>query len=91
MIIFILDWDFQHLAQLCDARTAVSLARCECDQRWFLPPRLHGVLRNPKTLVRDIIISLENLKPHQCVSFYLNKLFFNYKLKVGGWVICLYI
>ncbi|CAD7080998.1 unnamed protein product [Hermetia illucens] len=73
------DWDFQHLAQICDARTAVSLARSKCDRRWFLPQYMHGVIRDSKLLLNDLQKLLEKLKPNSCVEAFLKK-YFNAKV-----------
>lgn len=61
------DWDYQHLAQICDARTAVSLARHECDRRWFVRPRAHGSVRLPLSLIAEMRALLERLPPCACV------------------------
>lgn len=67
------DWDYQHLAQICDARTAISLARNFCDTRWFLPPFACGAIRHPKSLIYEIRNLFESLKPCKCVNhFYVN-------------------
>lgn len=67
-----LDWDFQQLAQLCDHRTAVALARSECDWRWFLPPRHYGVkvpLIETATRIKE---TLETMTPNRCVEHALD-------------------
>lgn len=69
------DWDFRHLAQICDARTAVSLARSGCDSRWFVPVHMHGVVKNPKMVVNDLHKMLEKLLPSGCVQHFFSKYF----------------
>lgn len=64
------DWDYQHLAQLCDARTAISLARNFCDTRWFLSPFAFGVVRHPKSLIYEIRQHLEAIKPCKCINHF---------------------
>lgn len=73
--------DFQHLAQICDEHTAIALARSECDLRWFLPPKRHGVITNPRELLKRIHNLLDDLKTNQCAAKLLNKTFGKYKFK----------
>ncbi|XP_055694540.1 protein SERAC1 [Lutzomyia longipalpis] len=74
-------WDYQHLAQICDARTAVSLARSNCDLRWFLPPRHMGIVRNPKLLLKDIHRLFENVQSNKCAATLLQKTFGKYEFQ----------
>ncbi|XP_050080237.1 protein SERAC1 [Anopheles maculipalpis] len=69
------DWDFQHLAQLCDYRTAISLARSNCDTRWFLPPRQYGVEKEMREVLIDMKAMLEVLAPHKCAAYALEQTF----------------
>ncbi|XP_058832131.1 protein SERAC1 isoform X2 [Topomyia yanbarensis] len=69
------DWDFQHLAQLCDAQTAVSLARSNCDSRWFLPPRQYGVEKEIREVLSDIKSLIEKLIPDRCAVYVLEHTF----------------
>uniref|UniRef100_A0A182R0X8 GPI inositol-deacylase n=1 Tax=Anopheles farauti TaxID=69004 RepID=A0A182R0X8_9DIPT len=69
------DWDFRHLAQLCDYRTAISLARSNCDTRWFLPPRHYGVERQMREVLVDMKSLLELLAPHRCAAYALEQTF----------------
>lgn len=64
------DWDYQHLAQICDARTAISLARHQCDGRWFIPPRAHGAVRQPKSIIAEIRKQIDLLKPCKCIDHF---------------------
>lgn len=65
------DWDYQHLAQLCDARTAVALARHESDARWFVRPRARGAVRDPLSLIAELRDHLERLPAGPpCVPHY---------------------
>lgn len=75
-----LDWDFQHIAQMCDARTAISLARNFCDVRWFLPPRQFGVQREPKSLIVDIRTHLSKLDSCKCLTNFESTIFDHYKI-----------
>lgn len=63
-----IDWDYQHLAQMCNARTAISLARHFSDTRWFLSPPNFGALREPKSLIFDIKQHLSHLENNQCLT-----------------------
>ncbi|XP_030384391.1 protein SERAC1 [Scaptodrosophila lebanonensis] len=69
------DWDFRHLAQICDARTAVSLARCGADVRWFMPIHMRGCIKNPKMLLSDLHVMLARLRPMPCVDHFFSKYF----------------
>lgn len=53
---------------MCNARTAISLARHFSDTRWFLPPPNFGALRQPKSLIYDIKQHLSHLEPNQCLT-----------------------
>ncbi len=64
------DWDFQHLAQQCNATSAISLARNNCDLRWFLPPRASNAVRQPKSLIYELSEQIIALKPNKCVNFF---------------------
>ncbi|KAH8289256.1 hypothetical protein KR054_002402, partial [Drosophila jambulina] len=69
------DWDFRHLAQICDARTAVSLARSGADTRWFLPVHRRGCIKNPKLLLAELHTMLSQLRPLSCVDHFFAKYF----------------
>ncbi|XP_030557184.1 protein SERAC1 [Drosophila novamexicana] len=69
------DWDFRHLAQICDARTSVSLARCGADMRWFMPLPRRGCIRNPKMLLCELHVMLDRLRPLSCVDHFFSKYF----------------
>ncbi|XP_055593285.1 protein SERAC1 isoform X3 [Uranotaenia lowii] len=69
------DWDFQHLAQLCDAQTAISLARSNCDSRWFLPPRQYGVVQSTSVVLGGVKALIEHLMPHRCAEYVLEHTF----------------
>ncbi|XP_075153853.1 protein SERAC1 [Haematobia irritans] len=68
------DWDFRHLAQLCDARTAVSLARSGADKRWFVPVHMRGCIKNPKVVLSELHDLLSHLKS-PCVKHFFKKYF----------------
>lgn len=80
MIVGFSDWDYQHLAQICDARTGISLARHFSDTRWFLPPANFGALREPKSLITDIRDHLNRLKPCPCLQKFNSNIFDNYSI-----------
>ncbi|XP_067624640.1 protein SERAC1 isoform X2 [Eurosta solidaginis] len=69
------DWDFRHLAQICDARTAVSLARSGADSRWFVPVHMRGCIKNPKVVLSDFHDMLARLRPNSCIDNFFNKYF----------------
>ncbi|XP_055629139.1 protein SERAC1 isoform X2 [Toxorhynchites rutilus septentrionalis] len=77
------DWDFQHLAQLCDAQTAVSLARSNCDSRWFLPPRQYGVEKEIHEVLVEVKGLIEKLVPNKCAEYVLEHTFTPIKEPVG--------
>lgn len=53
---------------MCDARTAVALARSECDLRWFLPPRFYGIKKSLFEIANNIRMILEPMLPNGCVE-----------------------
>lgn len=75
------DWDFQHLAQLCDARTAVALARSNCDSRWFLPPRQYGVEKETREVLLGVKELIEHLVPDHCAEYVLGHTFGSQQVK----------
>lgn len=76
------DWDFQHLAQLCDAQTAISLARSNCDSRWFLPPRQYGVEKSTHEVLAGVKGLIEKLAPdNNCAAYVLEHTFTAHQIK----------
>lgn len=75
------DWDFQHLAQLCDARTAIALARSNCDSRWFLPPRQYGVEKETREVLVGVKQLIEHLVPDHCAEYVLGHTFGSQQIK----------
>ncbi|KAH8376707.1 hypothetical protein KR093_000946, partial [Drosophila rubida] len=69
------DWDFRHLAQICDARTCVSLARSGADIRWFMPVPRRRCIKNPKKLLTELHVMLDRLRPSSCVDHFFCKYF----------------
>lgn len=68
---------------MCDARTAISLARHFSDTRWFLPPRNFGALRQPKSLIYDINEHLKQLEPNQCLNKFNSSVFDKFSILKG--------
>lgn len=68
---------------MCDARTAISLARHFSDVRWFLPPANFGALREPKSLIYDIRNHLHLLEPCQCLHKFNSSVFDNFNILKG--------
>lgn len=77
------DWDFRHLAQICDARTSVSLARSGADNRWFVPVPRRGCIKNPKMLLSDLRLMLSRLRPSFCVDHFFSKYFPEQRISVS--------
>lgn len=65
---------------MCNARTAISLARHFSDVRWFLPPANFGALREAKSLIGDIRDHLNRLKPCQCLTKFNSTVFENFNI-----------
>ncbi|XP_034181766.2 protein SERAC1 [Osmia lignaria lignaria] len=75
------DWHYQHIAQMLDARTAVSIARLpNVDLRFFLKPpyshmkhKLHDVIER----IHQLLLELSRLceHTHPCLIQFLNKKF----------------
>lgn len=68
---------------MCNARTAISLARNFSDIRWFLPPANFGALREPKSLISDINEHFSRLKSSQCLSEFNSTVFDNFSILKG--------
>lgn len=77
------DWDYLKLAQALDKNTAVLLARTKgADLRYFLPPPIHvrRAAKTPELLsfkLRDMLLTVQNVKPHSCIQHFLSKHFTN--------------
>ncbi|KAK9310319.1 hypothetical protein QLX08_000325 [Tetragonisca angustula] len=75
------DWHYQHIAQMLDAKTAVSLARMpNVDLRFFLQPPYHHVqykLHDVIEKVHQLLLHLSTLceNTHPCLVQFLNKNF----------------
>lgn len=73
------DWDYRHLAQMFDARTAVGIARSEgADLRFFLKPPNWHLSPSREVLTEDVcnlLLALNNVKEHPCITFFLQKAF----------------
>ncbi|XP_017795657.1 PREDICTED: protein SERAC1 [Habropoda laboriosa] len=75
------DWHYQHIAQMLDAKTAISLARMpNVNSRFFLKPpyyymqhKLHDVIEK----VHQLLVYLSSLckNTHPCLIQFLNKKF----------------
>lgn len=68
---------------MCNARTAISLARHFSDIRWFLPPANFGALREPKSLIYDINQHFSRLQPCQCLNKFYSNVFDNFSILKG--------
>lgn len=74
-------WHYQHIAQMLDAKTAISLARMpNVDSRFFLKPpyyhvqyKLHDVIEKIHQLLLHLSTLCENT--HPCLIQFLNKNF----------------
>ncbi|KAK7863632.1 hypothetical protein R5R35_006169 [Gryllus longicercus] len=82
------DSDYRQLAQACDARTAVGLARTRgVDLRFFLnPPYFHEKVTKIEILdrLRLLLQDLIREKPHPCIQYFLSKAFpeFQHRYKI---------
>lgn len=64
------------MAQFCDARTATSLARLNCNRNWFIRPKEYLKIDKTKfDLVKDFRIMLDQLSHNECVQFVLDTTF----------------
>lgn len=65
---------------MCDARTAISLARNFSDVRWFLPPRHIGAQREVRSLIYDLKQHLDKLKPCKCLNNFNSTVFNHFNI-----------
>ncbi|PSN32433.1 hypothetical protein C0J52_22989 [Blattella germanica] len=67
------DWECQQVAQMCDARTAVGLARCEgIDLRLFLKPPYSHKTPTKQELTENIcnlLFDLNKINNHACIKY----------------------
>ena len=78
---YLKDWHYHHIAQMLDARTAVSLARMpNVDSRFFLKPpyyhvqhKLYDVIEKVHALLLYLNTVCDNT--HPCLTQFLNKKF----------------
>ncbi|XP_014240974.1 protein SERAC1 [Cimex lectularius] len=75
------DSDYNHLAQLCDAKTAVTLARMkDADIRFFRKP-FHSPKDPTKSVegvvnrIFDLLVTLNKCSEHSCIDYFLSKTF----------------
>lgn len=68
---------------MCDARTAISLARHFADVRWFLPPANLGTRQQAKSIIASIRDHLEQLKSSTCVHNFNSTIFDNFSILKG--------
>lgn len=73
------DYEYQQLAQACNAQTAVALARVKnIDKRFFLKPhQSNHVLENQELVdsMRDVLYKLCKCTRHPCLNYFLSKVF----------------
>ncbi|XP_049780824.1 protein SERAC1 isoform X1 [Schistocerca cancellata] len=71
------DSDFCNIAQSCDARTAVGLARSEgADLKYFLKSVYINVYHNKQDVIdrlKQLLISLDNKSNHHCLRYLMAK------------------
>ncbi|KAK9745937.1 hypothetical protein QE152_g6568 [Popillia japonica] len=73
------NWQYSLLANECDSRTAIALARVEgVDSRYFVQPPGYGVICNQDYLVhilKDFLMHLENSSKHPCITNFISNSF----------------
>lgn len=73
------DSDYQHLAQMCDSRTAAFLARePDIDRRFFLTPPKRKECCNKNCLLdrfHDLFVELKKKSSHWCLRYFVSKMF----------------
>lgn len=82
------NWQYSILAHMCNARTAVGLARTpKVDQRFFLQPQLKYATFNHYMLVKtleEFLKYLNSLSNHRCLAKFISRVF-------GGKHVSIYI
>ncbi|VVC24482.1 Armadillo-type fold,Armadillo-like helical,Alpha/Beta hydrolase fold [Cinara cedri] len=76
------DSDFQHLAQMSQPHTLVGLARsANVNPKFFLPPRNMSWTKDEILYkVRNLLIKLNELTEHKCLSYFIAYAFKNKQL-----------
>lgn len=84
------NWQYSLLANECDSRTAIALARVEgVDSRYFVQPPGYGVICNQDYLVhilKDFLMHLENSSKHPCITNFISNSFAD--VQVWTYFIC---
>ncbi|XP_039283277.1 protein SERAC1-like isoform X2 [Nilaparvata lugens] len=82
------DRQYAQLAQMCDARTAVSLARTkDTDIRYFRTRTTHphGEFTVKELIIemRDLLVEINKKKEHQCLTYFLSTTFPGFQNEQG--------
>lgn len=71
------DSDYSNIAQSCDARTAVGLARSDgADLKYFLKSAFINLYHNKQDVIdrlKQLLISLDNKSTHHCLRYLMAK------------------
>lgn len=72
-------WNYYTLSKMCDARTAVGLARVDgVDLRFFAEPPLTYFSYNREKLLntmKDFLVALHAKSKHVCLEYFINEAF----------------
>lgn len=73
------NWHYSLLAHMCDARTAVGLARTkDVDFRFFLEPPFRYMTYNHEMIVntvKEFLIALHAKSKHLCLGYFISRAF----------------
>lgn len=75
---FFLDSDYLQLAQACDVRTAVGLARSTDNLKFLLDPPYFKLKPNRQAILRhlhDFLLALDSEAKHPCLQYFISKVF----------------
>lgn len=78
-------WHYSLLAHMCDARTAVGLARArDVDFRFFLEPPFRYITYNHEMIVntmKEFLIALHAKSKHLCLGYFISRAFIDVQVK----------
>ena len=79
--LFLSDSDYQQLAQACDVRTAVGLARSTDNLKFLLDPPYFKLKPDRRVILRhlhEFLLALDAEAKHPCLQYFISKVLCDY-------------